>query len=73
MPFLSLLFFSGCDTEDAPDCFQTSGKMIEKELQVEAFDELIVYEGINLFIEQGAEQKVLLKPGKTLLMRSLLK
>lgn len=65
--FLSLLLFAGCDTEDAPDCFQTAGRIIEKELQVEAFNELIVYEGINLFIEQGAEHKVVVETGENLI------
>lgn len=66
-PFLSLLFLLGCDKEDAPDCFQTAGKIIEKEIQVDPFDELIVYEGINLFIEQGAEHRVVVKSGENLM------
>ncbi len=67
LPFLGLLLFAGCDTEDAPDCFQTAGKMVETEVQVEAFDELIVYKGINLFIEQGAEHKVIVETGENLM------
>ena len=67
LPFLSLLLFAGCDTEDAPDCFQTAGKIIEKEFAVAPFDELIVYENINLFIEQGAEHKVVVESGENLM------
>ncbi|MCC8360081.1 head GIN domain-containing protein [Salinimicrobium sediminilitoris] len=67
LPFLSLLLFLGCDTEDAPDCFQTAGKKITKEIQVEAFHELIVYEDINLFIEQGTEHKVAVETGENLM------
>lgn len=67
LPFLSLLVLTGCDTEDAPDCFQTAGKIIEKEFQVEPFKELLVYEGINLFIQQGAEHKVVVKTGENLM------
>ncbi|SOC78791.1 Putative auto-transporter adhesin, head GIN domain [Salinimicrobium sediminis] len=67
LPFLVLLFLVSCDTEDAPDCFQTAGSMIEKEFQVEEFDELIVYEGINLFIEQGGEHKVMVRTGENLI------
>ncbi|WP_029035132.1 head GIN domain-containing protein [Salinimicrobium terrae] len=66
-PFLSLLLLSSCDTEDAPDCFQTSGEIVEKELQVEPFNELIVFEDIDLFIEQGTEYKVVVKTGENLL------
>ena len=67
LPFLGLLILVGCDTEDAPDCFQTTGKIIEKEIQVEAFEELIVYEDIDLFIEQGEEHKVVVKTGENLI------
>ena len=66
-PFLGLLIFVGCDTEDAPDCFQTVRKIIEKEFEVEDFDELIVYEDIELFIEQGAEHRVSVKTGENLI------
>jgi hypothetical protein len=66
-PFLGLLIFMGCNTEDAPDCFQTAGKIIEKKFEVEAFDELIVYEDIELFIEQGAEHRVVVKTGENLM------
>jgi hypothetical protein len=67
LPFLSLMFFMACNTEDAPDCFQTAGSMIEKELQVGAFEELMVYENIELFIEQGEEHKVIVKTGENLM------
>lgn len=66
-PFLGLLLFTSCDTEDAPDCFQSAGKIIEKELEVEAFEQLIVYENINLFVEQGPEQKIIVETGENLL------
>ncbi|WP_156879203.1 head GIN domain-containing protein [Salinimicrobium xinjiangense] len=67
LPFFGLLFFVSCDTEDAPDCFQTAGSMIEEEFQVDEFDELIVYKGINLFIEQGTEHRVRVKTGENLM------
>ena len=66
LPFLSLLVLTACDTEDAPDCFQTAGKMVEKELAVDQFEELIVYENINLFIEQGLEHRIIVETGENL-------
>lgn len=66
-PFLSLLLLTGCNTEDAPDCFQTAGRIVEKEIPVEPFDELIVYKNINLFIEQGEEHKVIVETGENLM------
>ena len=67
LTFLSLLFFAGCDKEDAPECFKTSGKIIKKEVELEAFHEIIVYDRINLFIEQGEEQKVVISSGKNII------
>ena len=65
--FILLFVFQACDTEDAPDCFQTVGKMTTKEVSVEAFHELIVYKGIKLFIEQGPEHKVVIESGENLI------
>ncbi|UZH56141.1 DUF2807 domain-containing protein [Salinimicrobium tongyeongense] len=67
LPFLGLILFMACNTEDAPDCFQTAGSMIEKELQVGPFEELMVYENIELFIEQGEDHKVIVKTGENLM------
>ncbi len=65
--FILLMVLQGCNTEDAPDCFQTTGKMTSKEVSVEAFHELIVYKGIKLFIEQGPEHKVIIESGENLI------
>ena len=62
-----LLLFLACDTENAPECFQTSGELIQKEIELAAFEEIIVYDRINLFIEQGDEQKVVIETGKNLM------
>ena len=67
LTFLSLLFFSSCDSEDAPECFKTSGPIVEKVVEVEAFHEILVYDRINLFIEQGPEQKVVVESGKNII------
>ena len=64
--FLFLLIMS-CNKEDAPDCFKTSGKIVQEEVQLGTFDEIIVYDRINLFIAQGSEQKVLIESGKNLI------
>lgn len=61
------LLLASCDKEDAPDCFQTVGEMVSKELEVEPFHELIVYKGIKLFIQQGEKQKITIESGKNLI------
>ena len=64
---LLAFFFFGCNKEDAPDCFRTSGKIIEKEIAVPSFEEIIVYDRINLYIEQGTEQQVVVRSGKNII------
>lgn len=64
---LMILFFTACDKEDAPECFQKPGEIVTREIPVEAFEELIVYGRIKLFVEQGEEHKVIVESGKNLI------
>jgi len=64
---LGVFMITACDKEDAPNCFQTTGDIIQQEIEVGAFEELIVYGRIKLFIEQGAEHKVVVEAGKNLI------
>jgi len=62
-----LIFISlGCDSEEAPICIKTSGEIISEEFTVDAFEEIMVYERIKLFIEQGDEYKVKIETGENL-------
>ena len=61
------LFISSCDKEDGPDCFQTTGAIVQKEIELAAFNEIIVYDRINLFIAQGPEQEIVIESGKNLI------
>ncbi|MFD2516450.1 head GIN domain-containing protein [Salinimicrobium flavum] len=63
----TLLLFTGCDTEDAPGCFKVAGEIVQQEVELDAFNEIIVYDRINLFIEQGHEQKVMVETGQNLM------
>jgi len=67
--FLILIGLSGtgCDTENVPDCFKSEGAMVTEEFAVSPFEEIIVYEQVKLFIEQGAEYKVVVETGKNLI------
>lgn len=65
--WLCLLPLSSCDKEDAPDCLQRSGEVTEVEVPVTAFEELIVYGRIKVFIEQGQQHKVVIRSGKNLI------
>ncbi len=65
---LTLIFvFLGCNSEEVPTCVKTSGKIISEEISVESFEEIIVYERVKLFIEQGDNYKVRIETGKNLM------
>lgn len=63
----TLFLTTGCDKEDAPNCLQTTGEIIQQEIEVVPFEELIVSGRIKLYIEQGAEHKVVIEAGKNLI------
>ncbi|MFD1095065.1 head GIN domain-containing protein [Salegentibacter chungangensis] len=65
--WILLLGLASCDTEKAPDCFQTAGKIVKKEVQLEAFEEVMVYERVKLFIQQGEEYSATIETGENLL------
>jgi len=60
------LFFS-CDSEDAGDCFQTAGKIIQQEISVESFDKIIINERISLVLKEGPIQKIIIETGENLM------
>ncbi len=62
-----IVAFSGCDSEDTGDCFQKAGTIIQKEIQLSNFNEIMVYDKIKLFIAQGPQQKVVIESGENLL------
>ncbi|MFV8280115.1 head GIN domain-containing protein [Christiangramia marina] len=70
MKRLIFLFFGivlwSCDSEDANDCFQKAGAITSEEIVLESFDEILVYDKIKLFIEQGEQQKVVVETGENL-------
>ncbi|MCR8668850.1 DUF2807 domain-containing protein [Aestuariibaculum sp. M13] len=64
---LSLVFFFACDSENAGDCFQKTGAIIQQEFTVEAFTKILVNRDIELIVKQGAEQKVVVETGENLI------
>ena len=66
-PLLLLIFLLGCEREEVSTCFQAPGTVVQKEISLSAFEEIIVYGRIRLIIEQGEEQKVVVKAGRNLI------
>ncbi|PKQ46495.1 DUF2807 domain-containing protein [Confluentibacter flavum] len=56
-----------CNSEQAGDCFQTSGIIIQQEVMLSNFDKILVNRDIELILKEGLEQKVIIETGKNLL------
>lgn len=65
--FLFISALLGCSSEDAPNCFQTAGTIVTSNVETEAFNEIMVFERIKLFIQQGPEHTVKIETGENLL------
>ena len=63
---LSLLVFA-CNTEDTNDCFQTSGDIIQVEIYVNSFDQILVNRDIELVIKEAPDFKVTVETGENLI------
>ncbi len=63
---LILVIFS-CDKEDAGDCFQTSGEIIQHEVVITPFEKILVNRDVELIIKKGDEYKVVIETGENLL------
>lgn len=62
-----LLLIFACDSENAGDCFQKTGNIIQKEIMVASFDKILVNRDIEMVIEEGVAQKVIIETGKNLM------
>lgn len=59
--------FISCDDENAGDCFQTAGPMIQQEFEVPVFDRILIHKKVALVITEGETQKVVVETGKNLM------
>lgn len=64
--FILLLIGNSCDSENASDCFQSTGDMIREEVTVAEFTSITVFENVTLVIKQGDTQKVEIETGENL-------
>ena len=63
---LSLLLLA-CNSEDANDCFQTSGNSILQEVYMSSFERIMVHRDIELIITQAPDYKVTIETGENLI------
>lgn len=66
--YLAIAFiFLACDSENGSDCFKKEGAIVQRVLELAPFTEIVVFENVQLFIEEGPEQKVTLESGENLI------
>ncbi len=67
LKYLVLLFLFTCNSEDANDCFQTSGNIIQETVDVVSFERILVNRDIELIIKEGPDYKVTIETGENLI------
>ncbi len=65
--FLLLLITLSCKGPGVLDCFESSGPYEEKQEDLPAFQKIVGYENIDLYLLNGSSQKVVVKAGKHLI------
>ncbi len=65
--FALLWAFYSCGGEQAPDCLQTAGDTVQQEVITEAFNKILVQEGIEMILREGIDYNVVIETGSNLL------
>ncbi|WP_299888936.1 head GIN domain-containing protein [uncultured Lacinutrix sp.] len=63
----TVLTLVGCDSENAPDCFQNTGDIIQKEFTVGAFTKITAFKNVELIVTDDTTQSVVVETGENLL------
>ena len=64
---LSILTLIGCNSENAPDCFQNAGDIIQKEFAVDDFTKITVFKNMELIVTDDPIHSVLVETGEFLM------
>jgi hypothetical protein len=62
-----VLLFFGCDSNNAPDCFKTTGDIVQQEIQLDDFTSIETLDEIDIYLSGSEEQKVIVKAGENLI------
>jgi len=62
-----VFIFLACDSENGSDCFKKEGAIVQQDLDLATFTEIVVFERVQLFIAEGPEQKVIIESGENLI------
>ncbi|MGY0393419.1 head GIN domain-containing protein [Bizionia sp. KMM 8389] len=64
---LVVIIISSCSTENANDCFQTTGHIVQESVPVESFDRIVVFKDVTLILKEAAEYSVVVETGANLM------
>ena len=56
-----------CDSENASDCFQTEGTIIQQEVTVSIFERILVNRDVELILKEGIDYQVIIETGENLM------
>lgn len=56
-----------CNSENANDCFQTTGDIVQQEKSVALFSKIRVNRGVELILKEGADHEVIVESGENLI------
>ena len=65
--YILLLLLFACNSEDANDCFQVSGTIIQEVIEISAFERILVNRDIELIIKEAPDYKVTIETGENLI------
>jgi hypothetical protein len=65
--FIGSILMLGCNSENAPDCFQSAGDMVRVNVDLPSFTNITVFENLNLVLRDGDEQRIEIETGEFLL------
>lgn len=65
--YILIILLFACDSEDANNCFQESGNIIQEVIEVSSFEKILVNRDIELIIKEAPEYAVLVETGENLI------
>jgi len=62
-----LLVLFGCNSENAIDCFQRTGDIVSKTVEVPDFTRILVLPNVELILKEGPETEIIIQSGEHLI------
>jgi len=56
-----------CNSEDANDCFQKAGGIVQQEVVVQNFERILVNRDVELILKEGTDVQVIIETGENLI------